>query len=41
MWSNCWPWQWGKIDQGFIVYWICVIYLKKLNYIGYKGKGYR
>ena len=36
------PWQWGKIDQGFIVYWIlCYLFKKKLNYIGYKGKGYQ
>ena len=36
------PWQWGKIDQGFIVYWmICYLFKKKLNYIGYNGKGYQ
>ena len=36
------PWQWGKIDQGFIVYWIlCYLFNKKLNYIGYGGKGYQ
>jgi CDP-paratose 2-epimerase len=34
------PWQWGKIDQGFIVYWIlCYLFNKKLNYIGYGGNG--
>ena len=36
------PWQWGKIDQGFIVYWIlCYLFNKKLNYIGYGGNGYQ
>jgi len=36
------PWQWGKIDQGFVVYWIlCYLFNKKLNYIGYGGKGYQ
>ena len=35
-------WQWGKIDQGFIVYWIlCYLFNKKLNYIGYGGNGYQ
>ena len=36
------PWQWGKLDQGFIVYWmICYLFKKKLNYIGYNGKGFQ
>ena len=36
------PWQWGKVDQGFIVYWIlCYLFSKKLNYIGYGGNGYQ
>ena len=34
------PWQWGRVDQGFIGYWLlCYFFKKKLNYIGYKGKG--
>ena len=34
------PWQWGKIDQGFIVYWLmCYLFNKKLNYIGFGGNG--
>ena len=36
------PWQWGKIDQGFIVYWmICYLFNMKLSYIGYGGSGYQ
>ena len=34
------PWQFGKVDQGFISLWLMKhIYKKKLNYIGYGGKG--
>ena len=36
------PWQWGKVDQGFIAYWvIAYMFKKKLKYIGYGGKGYQ
>lgn len=36
------PWQWGKVDQGFIVYWmLCYLYNLELSYIGYDGKGYQ
>jgi CDP-paratose 2-epimerase len=34
------PWQWGRVDQGFMVHWLISHYKKnKLNYIGYKGTG--
>jgi CDP-paratose 2-epimerase len=34
------PWQMGKIDQGFVVFWIAKhIYGGKLSYIGYGGSG--
>ncbi len=36
------PWQWGRIDQGFVVYWMLSYLFKlKLNYIGYGGNGYQ
>ena len=36
------PWQWGKVDQGFIVYWLlCYFFNKKISFIFYKGKGYQ
>jgi CDP-paratose 2-epimerase len=34
------PWQFGKVDQGFIVLWVARHFFKgKLSYIGYEGKG--
>ena len=34
------PWQFGKIDQGFVVLWVTRhIYGGLLSYIGYGGKG--
>lgn len=34
------PWQMGKIDQGVAVLWVAKhIYMGKLNYLGYGGKG--
>ena len=34
------PWQMGKVDQGFMVYWITRhIWKKKLKYIGFGGTG--
>ena len=36
------PWQWGRVDQGFIAYWVMAyMFKKKLKYIGYGGKGYQ
>ena len=36
------PWQWGRVDQGFVAYWIMAYtFKKKLKYIGYGGKGYQ
>lgn len=34
------PWQFGRAEQGFIVYWLASHYWKKeLTYIGYGGEG--
>ncbi len=34
------PWQWGKVDQGFVVHWLLNYYKNnKLSYIGFNGKG--
>jgi len=34
------PWQFGKIDQGILTYWMMSHYFKKpLTYIGFGGKG--
>jgi CDP-paratose 2-epimerase len=34
------PWQMGKIDQGFVVFWVARhIYNKELSYIGYGDSG--
>jgi CDP-paratose 2-epimerase len=34
------PWQFGKVDQGFVSHWVwCHIFKKKLNYIGFGGYG--
>ena len=36
------PWQFGKQDQGFVPLWVANHLLKKkLNYIGFGGKGYQ
>ena len=36
------PWQFGKQDQGFVSWWIWQhLNKKKLNYIGFGGKGYQ
>ena len=36
------PWQWGRVDQGFMAYWIMAyMFKKKLKYIGYGGKGHQ
>ena len=36
------PWQWGRVDQGFMAYWVMAyMFKKKLKYIGYGGKGYQ
>ena len=36
------PWQWGRVDQGFMSYWIMAYMFKKnLKYIGYGGLGYQ
>ena len=35
------PWQWGRVDQGFMTFWMISYMLKKLKYIGYGGKGYQ
>lgn len=36
------PWQWGKVDQGFVVHWLLNYYKNnKLSYIGYSGEGYQ
>ncbi len=36
------PWQFGKQDQGFVPLWVASHLLKKkLNYIGFGGKGYQ
>ena len=34
------PWQFGKVDQGVVVFWVARHFWKqKLSYIGYGGKG--
>jgi CDP-paratose 2-epimerase len=34
------PWQMGKVDQGFVTFWIASHYFgQPLNYIGYGGRG--
>jgi len=34
------PWQMGKVDQGFVVYWMLKhVFKQQLSYIGYGGKG--
>ena len=34
------PWQFGKIDQGFVVLWVAKhIWRQELSYIGYGGEG--
>tara|TARA_B100000579_G_C22844126_1_gene863371 strand:- start:1731 stop:2768 length:1038 start_codon:yes stop_codon:yes gene_type:complete len=36
------PWQFGKVDQGFISLWLFKhIFKKKINYIGYGGNGFQ
>ncbi len=36
------PWQWGRVDQGFMAYWMMAyMFKKKLKYFGYGGKGYQ
>jgi len=36
------PWQWGRVDQGFVSYWLMAyVFKKKLKYIGYGGLGYQ
>ncbi len=36
------PWQWGRVDQGFMAYWIMAyMFKKKLKYIGYGSKGFQ
>jgi CDP-paratose 2-epimerase len=36
------PWQWGRVDQGFMAYWVMAyMFKRKLKYIGYGGKGYQ
>lgn len=36
------PWQWGRVDQGFLSYWLMAYkFKKKLKYIGFGGNGYQ
>jgi len=34
------PWQMGRVDQGFVVYWMLKhVFKQQISYIGYGGKG--